>query len=89
MIVLVCVFSMFFTSCGNIYQDAYMAELYYRDAVEHNYPSRIEYQQEFLDIWHSMTDYERETYRKYRSKQEKEIQKTKQIENEALELLNE
>lgn len=77
------------TSCSDVYQDAYMAEILYRDAVKRNDAMEVKYKQEFLDIWHSMTDDERIEYRNYRSSMESETEQMMKIEQEAIELLNE
>lgn len=77
------------TSCSDIYEDAYMAEIFYRDAVKRNDAMELKYKQDFLNLWHSMTDDERIEYRNYRSYMESETEQMKKIEQEAIELLNE
>lgn len=89
MIMAACVFSMLMTSCGDIYQDAYMAEILYRDAVKRNDAMELKYKEDFLEIWCSMTDEERTEYRNYRTYMEKEVERMKATEREAIELLGE
>ena len=74
------------TSCGNIVQDAYIAEINYRDAIKRNDVMELKYKQEFLDIYCSMNEQERIEYRKYRIDIEKEIERIEFAEHEALEL---
>ena len=89
MIMAACVFSMLMTSCGDIYQDAYMAETLYRDAVKRNDAMELKYKEDFLEIWCAMTDDERTEYRNYRTYMENEAARIKATEREASELLNE
>lgn len=89
MIMAACVFSMLMTSCGNIYQDAYMAEILYRDAVKRNDAMELKYKEDFLNIWCSMSEEERTEYRNYRTYMEREAEQMMSIEREAIDLLNE
>ena len=89
MIISVGVFSMFMSSCRDINQDAYMAEILYRDAVKTNSVMELKYKQDFLEIWFSMTDEERAEYRTYRTYMENENARMMATEREAIELLNE
>lgn len=89
MIMAACVFSMLMTSCSDIYQDAYMAEILYRDAVKRNDAMELKYKEDFLNIWCSMSDEERTEYRNYRTYMERETEQMMAIEREAIDLLNE
>ena len=89
MIMAACVFSMLMTSCCDIYQDAYMAEILYRDAVKRNDAMELKYKEDFLNIWCSMSDEERTEYRNYRTYMERETEQMMVIEREAIDLLNE
>ncbi len=89
MIMAACVFSMLMTSCSDIYQDAYMAEILYRDAVKRNDAMELKYKEDFLNIWCSMSEEERTEYRNYRTYMEREAEQMMSIEREAIDLLNE
>lgn len=88
MIVMACAFSMLMTSCGDIYQDAYLAEILYKDAVKRNDAMELKYKQDFMEIWLSMTEEERVEYRNYRTYMENKTARMREVEREAVELLS-
>lgn len=83
------VLSMCLTSCSDIYEKAYQAELMYKYAKETNSIDTLLYKQEFIDVWYSMSDDERVEYRNYKSYMNTENEKLDKIQREAEELLNE
>ena len=84
-----CALSMCLTSCGNICEDAYFAEIMYKDCVKRNDGKQVLYKNQFMEIWWSMSDSEREEYKVYRAQMEEEVKRNKEIDNEAVRLLNE
>ena len=77
------------TSCSDKMEDAYMAEILYKDAVKRNDAMELKYKQNFMEIWLSMTDDERTEYRNYRTYMENETARFMAVEKEAEELLSE
>ncbi len=86
---IVVVVSMCLTSCGDVHEKAYQAELMYKYAKETNSIDTLLYKQEFIDIWYSMSDDERVEYRNYKSYMNTENGKLDKIQREAEDLLNE
>ena len=84
-----CALSMCLTSCGNICEDAYFAEIMYKDCIKRNDGKYITYKNQFMDLWWSMDESEREEYKAYRAQMEEEAKRIKEIDDEAIRLLNE
>lgn len=88
-------FCLFLSSCGNIYEDAYEAEVLYKAKKadpEAIHVSLTELESEFMTIYEKMTPSERNRYKAYR---ERENRKTRHewetmmlVQSEALDLLN-
>ena len=84
-----CALSMCLASCGNTCEDAYFAEIMYKDSVKRNDAKSVMYKNQFMEIWWSMSESEREEYKVYRAQMEEEIKRNKEIDAEGMRLLNE
>lgn len=74
------------SSCQDVYERAYSAELEYKVKKSDEAKSR------FMRIWYNMSDDERIEYRNYRSYMNNEaaesLKKMRELESEALSILN-
>ena len=81
------------TSCTDKYEDAYMAEKMYKYHKSLRSPSSVKYEEEFMELYTSMTDEERTRYKFYRNKMDTEARELRTIEEliekEARTMLNE
>lgn len=83
------------TSCTDIYEEAYQAEMLYKakkDSPEKVRGSLDEYQAQFMAIYESMTRKEQELYKRRRAVWNREAkadyEATKRAQFEAIEMLN-
>ena len=87
--------ALFATSCTDIYEKAYQAEMLYKakkDSPEMVRGSLDEYQAQFMAIYESMTRKEQELYKRRRAVWNREAkadyEATKRAQFEAIEMLN-
>ena len=83
------------TSCSDICEEAYTAEQmykYYKD-LNGGYAAAMQYKQEFLNLYQSMTDSQQRRYKVYRERMNTEARELRSIEEntkaEALKMLEE
>ena len=79
------VLCMFATSCSNKFEDAYMAEnlfKYYKD-LSGGGAAALQYKEQFVELYTSMTEEERARYKSYREHMDKEARELRAAEEKA------
>lgn len=83
------------TSCSDVCEEAYMAELNYKywKGVNPYSSAAIQYEKEFMELYQGMSEVERRQYKTYRKRMEQEAAQLRQQEEtvkaEANAMLNE